>query len=220
MLFDDITIKIAKTIQEMLKLNEKEYLSEGNRNRVRRMRAASRVFRVDTRPGEKSFGRYAYRTSPEGSGPLRPGDTLNTGEKATPPVTFATPHAPNPLYAFSRRNRRGKIVPALSVQPSSGRGTIFTTRAGLEGLKRAKTNVVSASKKGFEPVGSVMSYDDPEEVVSTEDPKDIKTTPVKNPLGFVKSRFDIKTKSKRKLKSLFKKLASRNTDSSVTFSGD
>jgi hypothetical protein len=199
------------------------YIREGNRvNKARQqqLRAASRVFRVDTRSGEDSFSKFKYRTSPEGSGPYRGGE-LKPNERVTEPVTFATPHAPNPLYAFPRRDRTGKIIPALSVTPSDGsRGTLYTTLGGLKKMRTAKTNVVSASSQGFKPIQTVMDYEDPEEVASTSPVSGVKTTPIKNPEGFVRSRFNIKTKSRRKLKSLFNKLRTRSHGASVTYSSN
>ena len=140
--------------------------------------------------GADSFSLGRYWSSPSGSGTYRGGD-LGPDQVLSPPISFGTPGRPNALYAFPRRDANGNIVPAMAVHGPSGRGTIYTTPAGLETLRNSELYVHSASAETFTPSDRVLAYGDPAEIVSQSTPVDIRTSRVKDPEGFVRSQHDI-----------------------------
>lgn len=167
-----------------------------------------RAFRVDPAGRPDPWKKTAYVTDKEGSAPLKPGQKVPAGSRVTEPVAFATPNRPNALYAFPRRNSRGRIQPAISVKnPGEAKGTLYTTKTGIKGLSRNRLEIHSASAKSFDPIGKHMSYDDPDEIATTKEPTDTKTRSIKNPSGFVGSQFNIKkVGSNRQLKKLMRKI--------------
>lgn len=203
----------------------KQYLEERNiENKIKKdvwkQKTDPRAMRVDPAGRGDPWKKTAYTTDAEGSAPLKQGETPAPGKRVTAPVAFATPNKPNALYAFPRKNARGRIQPALSVQePGQQKGTIYSTKAGIKALSRSKLEVHSASAKTFDPIDKHMDYSDPNEIATTKDPIAAKTTPVKNPVGFVQSQFNIqKVGSNRQLKKIARKVMSgASKDTSITY---
>jgi hypothetical protein len=190
-----------------------QYLEERNqenkaKKEVWKQSTNPRAFRVDPAGRPDPWKKTAYVTDKEGSSPLKSGQKVPSGSEVTKPVAFATPNKPNALYAFPRRNSRGRIQPAISVKsPGETKGTLYTTKSGIKALARNRLEIHSASAKSFDPIGKHMGYDDPDEIATTKEPTDTKTTPIRNASGFVGSQFNIKkVGSNRQLKKLLNKI--------------
>ena len=158
-----------------------------------------RAFRVDPSDRGDPWKKTRYKTGSWGSAPIKDGEKVTTNDKVTEPVAFATPNKPNPLYAFPRKDKTGKIVPAASVKPpGEGKGVIYTTKKGLNTLRQTPASIHSASAKAFDPIGKHMDYDDPNEIATSKNIEGAKTTKVKNPEAFVRSGYDIQVRTGKK----------------------
>ena len=209
----------------------REYLEERNlENKAKKdawkKETNPRAMRVDPADRTEPWKKTQYTTWKKterreaGSAPYRQGDPVESGKRVTKPVAFATPDRPNALYAFPRKNAAGRIQPALSVkEPGQSKGTIYSTKTGIKALARSKINVHSASAKSFDPIDKHMDYSDPDEIATSKEPKKTKTTPVKNPVGFVRSQFNIKkVGSNRQLKKIARKVMKASPEgSSITY---
>lgn len=179
----------------------KQFLYERNKeNKAKKvaLKSKERVYRVDPLDRENVWKQSRYVSGDWGSAPRKPGQNVGdemSGHKitnVTEPIAFATPGKPNPLYAFPRRDREGKITTAMSITTPGKRGKILTTPEGESNLKNSgPIKISSASAKGFKR--NYFTGQGEDEVVSPEKIKDEKTTVVTNPEKFVKSAFDVRS---------------------------
>lgn len=200
----------------------KQYLEERNlENKIKKdewkQKTDPRAYRADPADRKDVWKKTPYKTGSWGSAPLKDGEKADAGDHVTKPVAFATPNKPNALYAFPRKDASGKIVPAASVKkPGEKKGVIYTTKKGLKTLRNTPAQINSALAKDFDPISKHMNYDDPNEIATTKEPRNTKTTQVKNPEGFVRSQYDIQVKSRKSIRKLSRKASWKNPGASVT----